>query len=141
MCALVRRREIVERISPMKIRRRVALDLLLVLLLLFATHAIASAAEFNAVGAARELKGAPGIYEWTFEASVGKSAFDKIALHRVARGRNPPAHPEAVVLYLPGTNMNGEMALDDPRYSLQAYLARHGVDVWSMDYRTHFIPP
>src|SRR5271169_1096976 len=82
MCALVRRREIVERISPMKIRRRVALDLLLVLLLLFATHAIASAAEFNAVGAARELKGAPGVYEWTFEATVGKSPFDKVALHR-----------------------------------------------------------
>src|SRR5271169_1734982 len=141
MCALVRRREIVERISPMKIRRRVALDLLLVLLLLFATHAIASAAEFNAVGAARELKGAPGVYEWTFEATVGKSPFDKVALHRVAKGPTPPPHPAAAVLYLPGTNMNGEVALEDPRYSLQVYLAEQGVDVWSMDYRTHFIPP
>jgi len=125
----------------MKIRRRVALDLLLVLLLLFATHAIASAAEFNAVGAARELKGAPGVYEWTFEATVGKSPFDKVALHRVAKGPTPPPHPAAVVLYLPGTNMNGEVALEDPRYSLQVYLAEQGVDVWSMDYRTHFIPP
>src|SRR5271163_4703245 len=141
MCALVRRREIVERISPMKIRRRVALDLLLVLLLLFATHATASAAEFNAVGAARELKGAPGVYEWTFEATVGKSPFDKVALHRVAKGPTPPTHPAAVVLYLPGTNMNGEVALEDPRYSFQVYLAEQGVDVWSMDYRTHFIPP
>src|SRR5271170_985652 len=141
MCALVRRREIVERITPMKIRRHVALDLLLVLLLLFATHAAASAAEFNAVGAAHELKGAPGIYEWSFEATVGKSPFDKIALHRVAKGPTPPAHPAAVVLYLPGTNMNGEVALDDPRYSFQVYLAEQGVDVWSMDYRTHFIPP
>ena len=106
-----------------------------------ATHAVASAAEFNAVGAARELKGAPGIYEWSFAASVGKSPFDKIALHRVAKGPTPPAHPDAVVLYLPGTNMNGEVALDDPRYSMQVYLAEQGVDVWSMDYRTHFIPP
>jgi pimeloyl-ACP methyl ester carboxylesterase len=122
----------------MKIRRRI-LDVFAVLLILVAT--IASAADFTAVGAARELKGAPGIYEWTFAAAVGKSPFDKIALHRVAKGPNPPAHPEAVVLYLPGTNMNGEVALDDPRYSFQVYLAEQGVDVWSMDYRTHFIPP
>ncbi len=108
----------------MKIRRRIAFDVLAVLLLLVASAA--SAADFQAVGAARELKGAPGIYEWTFQATVGKSPFDKIALHRVAKGPNPPAHPEAVVLYLPGTNMNGEVALDDPRYSFQVYLAEHG---------------
>ena len=123
----------------MKIRRRIALDVLAVLLLLVAT--IASAADFQPVGAARELKGAPGIYEWKFQATVGKSPFDKIALHRVAKGPNPPAHPDAVVLYLPGTNMNGEVSLEDPRYSFQVYLAEHGIDVWSMDYRTHFIPP
>jgi pimeloyl-ACP methyl ester carboxylesterase len=123
----------------MKIRWRIALDVLAVLLVLVAT--IASAADFQAVGAARELKGAPGIYEWKFEATVGKSPFDKIALHRVAKGPNPPAQPDAVVLYLPGTNMNGETALEDPRYSFQVYLAEHGIDVWSMDYRTHFIPP
>src|SRR6204780_1602607 len=123
----------------MKIRRRIALDVFAVLLLLVAT--IASAADFTAVGAARELKGASGIYEWTFAAAVGKSPFDKIALHRVAKGPNPPVHPEAVVLYLPGTNMNGEVALKDPRYSFQVYLAEQGVDVWAMDYRTHFIPP
>ncbi len=125
----------------MKIRRHLALHVLAVLLLLFATRAVASAAEFNEVGAARELKGAPGIYEWTLEATVGKSPFDKVALHRAAKGPTPPAHPDAVVLYLPGTNMNGQVALDDPRYSLQVYLAEQGVDVWSMDYRTHFIPP
>ncbi|MGH7925867.1 MAG: alpha/beta hydrolase [Candidatus Binatus sp.] len=125
----------------MKTRRRIAIDLLLILVLLVATRSFASAAGFSAVGAARELKGTPGIYEWTFQATVGKSPFDKIALHRVARGPTPPAHSEAVVLYLPGTNMNGEVALEDPRYSLQVYLAEHGVDVWAMDYRTHFIPP
>ena len=124
----------------MKIRRRIALDVLRAPAS-SRRDARASAADFQAVGAARELKGAPGIYEWTFQATVGKSPFDKIALHRVAKGPNPPAHPEAVVLYLPGTNMNGEVALDDPRYSFQVYLAEHGVDVWSMDYRTHFIPP
>src|ERR1700733_11582029 len=135
------RSEIVERISPMKIRRYLALHVLAVLLLLCATRTIALTADFKAVGTPRELKGAPGIYEWTYQATVGKSPFDKIALHRVAKGPNPPAHPDAVVLYLPGTNMNGELALEDPRYSFQVYLAEQGVDVWSMDYRTHFIPP
>src|SRR5580704_17652340 len=123
----------------MKIRRPIIVDVFAVLFLLVATAA--SAADFHAVGAGRELKGAPGIYEWTYEATVGKAPFAKLALHRVAKGPKPPAHPEAVVLYLPGTNMNGEVALDDPRYSFQVYLAEHGVDVWSMDYRTHFIPP
>ncbi len=123
----------------MKIRRRIALDVLAVLLLLVAT--IASAADFQAVGTAHELNGARGIYEWTFQATVGKSPFDKIALHRVTKLMNPGTHPEAVMLYLPGTNMNGEIALEDPRYSFQVYLAEQGVDVWSMDYRTHFIPP
>src|SRR5260370_41297779 len=123
----------------MKIRRRIVLDLSAVLLLLVATTT--SAAEFQPVGTPRELKGAPGIYEWTFEATAGKSPFDKIALHRVAKGPNPPTHTDAVLLYLPGTTMNGEGALDDPRYSFQVYLAEHAADVWSMDYRTHFIPP
>ena len=127
----------------MKIRRRIAINGLAVLILFIALGAVASAGEteFSAVGASRELKGAPGIYEWTFAATVGKSPFDKIALHRVAKGPTPPAHPETVVLYLPGTNMNGEVALEDPRYSFQVYLAEQGVDVWAMDYRTHFIPP
>jgi pimeloyl-ACP methyl ester carboxylesterase len=126
-------------ITPMKIRRCIAFDVLALLLLLVVSSA--SAADFQAVGAASELKGAPGIYEWTYQATVGKSPFDKIGLHRVAKGPNPPAHPEATLLYLPGTNMNGEVALDDPRYSFQVYLAEHGIDVWSIDYRTHFIPP
>jgi pimeloyl-ACP methyl ester carboxylesterase len=44
------------------------------------------------------------------------------------------------MLYLPGTNMNGEVAIDDPRYSLALYLASRGVDFWTLDYRTHFVP-
>src|SRR3984957_18691263 len=123
----------------MKIRRRIAFDVLALLLLLVASAA--SAADFQPVGPARELKAAPGIYQWRYQATVGKSPFDQIGLHRVVKGPTPAAHPEAVVLYLPGTNMNGGVALDDPRYSFQVYLAEHGVDVWSMDYRTHFIPP
>jgi pimeloyl-ACP methyl ester carboxylesterase len=127
----------VERISSMKIRRRAALNVFAVLSLFVAFASAASAAEFREVVTGCKA----GLCQWTFRATVGKSPFDKIALHRVAKGPTPPAHPDAVVLYLPGTNMNGELAIDDPRYSFQVYLAEHGVDVWSMDYRTHFIPP
>jgi pimeloyl-ACP methyl ester carboxylesterase len=129
----------------MRLERRrfshIALGALLVLLCVVAFGAVASAADFKPVGAARELKGAPEIYEWSFEATVGNSPLDKVALHRLAKGPQPPAHPEPVVLYLPGTNMNGEVWLEDPHYAFQVYLAEQGVDVWSMDYRTHFIPP
>jgi hypothetical protein len=125
----------------MKVRQRIALGMLAILFALVATRAAAAIANFKEVGAASELKGAPGIYEWTYEATVGKSPFDKIALHRVAKGLTPPVNPDAVVLYLPGTNMNGEVALDDPHHSFQVYLAEQSIDVWSMDYRTHFIPP
>ncbi len=97
--------------------------------------------KFTSAGVPRELKGAPGIFEWSYQAVVGKSPWDWIALHRLSKGANPPAPREAVVLYLPGTNMNGAVAPENPRYSFQLYLAEHDVDVWSLDYRTHFIPP
>ncbi|HVN63798.1 MAG TPA: alpha/beta fold hydrolase [Candidatus Binataceae bacterium] len=115
--------------------------------LVFATSPIrahaasAWASGFFSAGAPRELKDAPGIREWSYLSAVGRSPFDKIGLHRLDRGLTPPVHPDAVVLYLPGTNMNGEIALENPRYSFQVYLAQQGIDVWSMDYRTHFIPP
>jgi hypothetical protein len=140
-----------EKISPMNIRQSgksrrflssiVALHLWVLIAVLALAASARAADEFHATGSARELKGAPGIYEWTFAADVGKSPWDKIALHRVAKGPNPPEHPGAVVLYLPGTDMNGEVALEDPKYSFPVYLAEHDVDVWAMDYRTHFIPP
>jgi len=96
---------------------------------------------FSQIAAPRALKGGPGIYEWQFVAERGPSRFDRIGLHRIASGPVAPAHPGVVMLYLPGTNMNGEVAIDDPRYSMPLYLAAHGVDVWAMDYRTHFVPP
>jgi len=92
-------------------------------------------------GPSRALKGAGGVYESRFDAVVGKSPFDRIALHRIVTGPKPPEHPEPVLLYLPGTNMNGEVAIDDAHHWLPIYLAAHGVDVWVLDYRTHFVPP
>jgi pimeloyl-ACP methyl ester carboxylesterase len=105
-----------------------------------APRAFPAAHAFSLTGGPRALKGAPGIYEWNFVAARGPSPFDRIGLHRIATGPTAPAHPEIVMLYLPGTNMNGEVAVDDVRYSMPLYLAAHGVDVWAMDYRTHFVP-
>lgn len=97
--------------------------------------------KFRRVRSARTFKHAPGAYEFVYEEGRGPSPFDRIGLHRTTRGPRPSAHPQIVMLYLPGMNMNGEIAVDDSRYSLRLYLAQHGVDVWSFDYRTHFVPP
>jgi pimeloyl-ACP methyl ester carboxylesterase len=107
----------------------------------FALAAAVSVRADFAPAAPRELKGAPGIYEWRFQTPVGTSPFDQIGLHRVAAGPRPPEHPAAVVLFLPGTNMNGEVGIDEPHHNLMVYLATKGIDTWALDYRTHFIPP
>lgn len=98
-------------------------------------------ADFTQVGQPREIKGAPGIYESHYVATVGASPFDKIGLHLLSKGPTLAAQPPAVVLYLPGTNMNGEVAIEDRANSLPIFMAGYGIEVWSMDYRTHFIPP
>jgi pimeloyl-ACP methyl ester carboxylesterase len=105
-----------------------------------ASKALSAPQGFSQVGVPHALKGAPGIYEWHFVAERGPSPFDRIGLHRIAGGPVAPTHPGVVMLFLPGTNMNGEVAVDDTRYSMPLYLGAHGVDVWAMDYRTHFVP-
>jgi pimeloyl-ACP methyl ester carboxylesterase len=108
----------------------------------FEPAAAAQAGTFVATDGSRSFASAPGIREWTYTlARDDSSPFDRIGLHRVTRGAQPPAHPELVMLYLPGTNMNGEVAVADPRYSLPLFMASHGIDFWALDYRTHFIPP
>jgi pimeloyl-ACP methyl ester carboxylesterase len=95
---------------------------------------------FFAIGQPGTFAGAPGVYEFLFQEQRGPSRFDRIGLHHITLGPVPSAHPATVILYLPGTNMNGEVAPDDPRYSLPLYLALKGVDFWAIDYRTHFVP-
>ena len=96
---------------------------------------------FAAVGSARTFATEPGVYEFVFQEQRGPSSYDRIGLHRITLGPKPTARPPIVMLYLPGTNMNGEVAVDDPRYSLPLYMASQGVDFWALDYRTHFVPP
>jgi pimeloyl-ACP methyl ester carboxylesterase len=95
---------------------------------------------FSAVGTPRKFAAAHGVYEFVYQEKRGHSSFDRIGLHRVTLGPAPAAHPAMVVFYLPGTNMNGEVEIDDPRYSMPLYMASHGVDFWAFDYRTHFVP-
>jgi pimeloyl-ACP methyl ester carboxylesterase len=117
--------------------------MILVALVAIAPRARAAAPTegFVPLGEAHSFKDAPTVYEWRFEDIRGTSPFDKIGLHHVVEGKDPPAEPAMVVLYLPGTNMNGVVAPDDVKHSLALYLASHGVDFWAMDYRTHYVPP
>lgn len=60
--------------------------------------------------------------------------FDRIEVHRY----RTKAAPIATLLYLPGTNMNGEAALENEEHNLWIFLARRGVEVFTLDYRTRF---
>lgn len=96
--------------------------------------------QFTKVGVPRDFARAPGVREEVFAARRGPSTFDCIAVHRYTC--SPAGSGETpVVLYLPGTWMNGTAAPEDPRYSLALFLAAHGVDFWALDYRTRFVPP
>ncbi|MGC1679565.1 MAG: hypothetical protein WA740_18700 [Candidatus Binataceae bacterium] len=106
----------------------------------FAAARSSAQTQFTNAGGPRAIVKAPGVYEWRYIAKPGPTEYDEIALHRIALGHRAEVHRAITVLYLPGTNMNGEVALENPRYSFPVYLAAHGVDVWTMDYRTHFVP-
>ena len=105
------------------------------------TVALASAAAaedvFQLTGKESPLLGAPEVLEtrWTTPRPPA-GAFDKIEVHRY-RSKKPSA---GVLLYLPGSNMNGEAALTDEDHNLWIFLARRGVEVFTLDYRTRFVP-
>src|SRR5437899_11801976 len=105
----------------MKTRPADASRLLVILITLILGFAAVPAradtpAGFQFVGGPVEERGVPGIYEWRYLDKVGDTFYDKIALHRIARGPRVEAHRAITVLYLPGTNMNGDIALTNPRY-------------------------
>lgn len=112
-------------------------SLSIALIVMLAANVSPGAAAFVTSTAPRVIATTPAVTETSWVSVRGKSAFDRIGLHRLA-GSNPHG---PLVLYLPGTNMNGELPLTDPRHWLPLYLAVNGAEVWSIDYRTHFIPP
>jgi len=89
------------------------------------------------VAAEGELDAVPGVLEtrWQLARPPG-GEFDRIQLHRY-RGEG---ERRAALLYLPGTNMNGSVSVEDERHDIWLFLARRGVEVFALDYRTHFVP-
>lgn len=118
----------------MKTRRRFfGLTITLGFLFLFAG---ASAAEWSVSSPEAPVGGAEDVLETRWVTGrPPQSDHDKIQLHRY----RDSGDPTAALLYLPGTNMNGEIAIADEDHNLWLYLARRGVTVYTLDYRTHFV--
>jgi pimeloyl-ACP methyl ester carboxylesterase len=100
--------------------------------------ASASAADSSWTAAAEApLAGAADVRETRWEtARPPGGTYDRIRVHRYRAA----APAKAAVLYLPGTNMNGQVALADEDHNLWVFLARRGVEVYALDYRTAFPP-
>ena len=111
-----------------------------VVVLLLLAGAGKAEADFRLAGPVKSFVNSPGVFECRYESNRGPSPFDRIALHRTTTAKLT-RQPHSVVLYLPGTNMNGEVPFDDPNHFLTLYLANNGIDTWALDYRTHFVPP
>jgi hypothetical protein len=93
-------------------------------------------ARWTVAQAETAVAGVAGVTETRWqEVRAPGGASDRIQVHRY-RGTS---RPTAAVLYLPGTHMNGELAARDDDHSLWVFLARRGVDVYALDYRTHFV--
>lgn len=105
--------------------------------LLVGPGARADAADaWQEVRAEARLSGGVAVRETVWRSARSPGApHDAIGLHRY-RGEGPS---HAVLLYLPGTNMNGAAAVAQERYNLWLYLAARGVEVYALDYRTHFV--
>jgi pimeloyl-ACP methyl ester carboxylesterase len=83
------------------------------------------------------LAGAPDVRETRWQSARPPGGrFDLVRVHRY-RGATPA---RATLLYLPGTNMNGQVALADEDHNLWTFLARRGVEVYTLDYRTASVP-
>ena len=96
-----------------------------------------TAATWTVVQAERAIAAVPAVRETSWRTTRAPGGpYDQIELHRY-RGAGPS---RAVLLYLPGTNMNGEVAVTDEDHNLWLFLAARGVDVFALDYRTRFVP-
>ena len=94
----------------------------------------AASPEWKAASGA-SIPGAPDVEHSTWSsARPPDGPFDRIEVHRY----RTKAAPVATMLYLPGTNMNGEVTVSDEDHNLWIFLARRGVEVFALDYRTRF---
>jgi pimeloyl-ACP methyl ester carboxylesterase len=137
-----------------KIRRKVLLTMIVVGL---AISAIAETRASNSAVASdgwtliaqRGLKAYPSLVEtiWQKNASAPPHGpYDMIGLHRLVQASIQPA---GVLFVCPGTWSSGEQLISNPpqdpysmyeQYNDLFYWANRGLDVYSIDYRTHFVP-
>ena len=88
-----------------------------------------------APGKGTPVAGAPDLEHTTWSSSRPPAGpFDRIEVHRY----RTKGAAVATMLYLPGTYMNGEVAVTDEDHNLWIFLARRGVEVFALDYRTRF---
>jgi len=90
------------------------------------------------------------IVHYTFDIDLGPGDFDTIRIHRVVREKRP-GHPVATkdaIFMLPGSPNFFEAVFVPPLisdsipqdHSIAVYLAKHGIDVWGMDYAWALVP-
>jgi len=91
----------------------------------------------------------PGLQHYIWETDRPPyGPFDKIALHRLvnsphnqkAKPDRPSPDKKKVIFIIPGTWSRGSSSIDDERNSLNIFLANRGYDVYSMDFRTAYLP-
>jgi pimeloyl-ACP methyl ester carboxylesterase len=102
-----------------------------------ATQTGAPSSGWHLDAAERPLVAGSPVLETTWSTSRPPGgAFDRLGLHRY-RTSGPTV---ATLLYLPGTNMNGIAAVKDEAHNLWVFLAARGIEVYTIDYRTHAVP-
>jgi pimeloyl-ACP methyl ester carboxylesterase len=67
-------------------------------------------------------------------------AYDFITLRRLVSSQVPPDELRPIFLFLPGPHLHGEVIFPTEALDLRLYLAKRGVETWTLDYRTHFVP-
>ncbi|MEM2780952.1 MAG: alpha/beta fold hydrolase [Candidatus Bathyarchaeia archaeon] len=99
--------------------------------------------------AVRGLKAYPDLEETVWQKVPIKppnGLYDKIGLHRLVK---KGIKPLGVIFILPGTWSNGEQLVSNPledpwtkdeAHNHAIYWANRGFDVYTIDYRTHFVP-
>jgi len=112
------------------------------------TPVASSSAEWTLM-AERGVKAYPDLIEcvWQKNASAPPHGlYDKIGLHRLVK---TGIEPLGVLFICPGTWSSGEQLISNPpedlwtkyeNYTQSIYWANRGFDVYSIDYRTHFVP-
>ena len=65
-----------------------------------------------------------------------RGEYDVVSINRY---RNTEVATIAAVFFLPGENMNGGLTILNERHNLWLYLVNRGIDIYAMDYRTHYV--